>query len=119
VIAQSVNYVTLDIMAAPTCYERLQSTPNGSPASGGVFWCALYTSLLRFDTILHYNKYKRLPRREKGTVDHDPSLILSRREVVSVMTWSEFLAFLMFVIELFKVFLRVLRFVVKLLKNEK
>ena len=74
---------------------------------------------LRFDTILHYNKYKRLPRREKGTVDHDPSLILSRREVVSVMTWSEFLAFLMFVIELFKVFLRVLRFVVKLLKNEK
>ena len=46
-------------------------------------------------------------------------MILSRREVVSVMRWSEFLAFLMFVIELFKVFLRVLRFVVKLLKNEK
>ncbi len=90
------------------------------PVNGDSFWLAEYSLLLlRFDTILHYNKYKRLPRREKGTVDHDPSLILSRREVVSVMTWSEFLAFLMFVIELFKVFLRVLRFVVKLLKNEK
>ena len=59
------------------------------------------------------------PSTEKGTVGHDPSLILSRREVVSVMTWSEFLAFLMFVIELFKIFLRVLRFVVKLLKKRK
>ncbi len=35
------------------------------------------------------------------------------------MTWSEFLAFLMFVIELFKIFLRMLRFVVKFFKNEK
>ena len=106
------------VMAAPTCYERLQSTPNGSPASGGVFWCALYTSLLRFDTILHYNKYKRLPRREKGTVDHDPSLILSRREVVSVMTWSEFFGFLAILIELFKFFFRVLRFVIKMSKKK-
>ena len=58
------------------------------------------------------------PDTEKGTVGHNP-VLFSRREVVSMMTWSEFLAFLMFIIELFKIFLRVLRFVVKLIKKEK
>ena len=72
---------------------------------------------LRLYTILHYNKFKRLPRRENGTAGHNPSLF-SRREVVSVMTWSEFFGFLAILIELFKFFFRVLRFVIKMNKKK-
>ena len=56
------------------------------------------------------------PDAEKGTVGH--TQILIRKGGGFMMTWSEFFGFLAILIELFKFFFRVLRFVIKMSKKK-